>query len=134
MICERCRRSTTGLRLHDYCRKCSKNLCDSCMAHGCCGTVPALSGMDEDDGEPDAARPAVEWPAELADVRAEIEASLARVGATVVRAEVRAFRPGVVSYFVEWVEPGGATEDWYERSPEELAFEVAGQCAARGSK
>lgn len=77
--------------------------------------------------------PAVEWPAGLADVRAEIEASLARVGATVVRAEVRRFSAGSV-YFVEWVEPGGATEDWYERSPGELAFQIAAQCAdaARG--
>jgi hypothetical protein len=53
MKCEQCHAKTQGYDLHDYCAVCSKNLCDSCMANGCCGNVPARSGMDEDDGEPE---------------------------------------------------------------------------------
>ena len=34
----------------DYCAECSKDLCDSCMAKGCCGKVPAESGMEADNG------------------------------------------------------------------------------------
>lgn len=35
--------------LLDYCATCSKNLCEKCMAKGCCGKVPAVSGQDEGD-------------------------------------------------------------------------------------
>jgi hypothetical protein len=47
--CERCGASPDGeYGLHDYCAECSRNLCDACAAKGCCGHVPALSGMDDD--------------------------------------------------------------------------------------
>lgn len=45
--CEEC-----GVKAHqwpdiyDFCVKCSRNLCDACMAKGCCGSVPAASGLD----------------------------------------------------------------------------------------
>lgn len=52
-VCERCRAAKPrpdagpfdGL---DYCAECSRDLCDACMASGCCGTVPARSGLQED--------------------------------------------------------------------------------------
>lgn len=53
MKCERCRKTpplpATGIAvLLDYCALCSKNLCDACMAQGCCGYTPARSGSDDD--------------------------------------------------------------------------------------
>jgi len=33
----------------DYCVVCSKNLCSTCMAKGCCGNIPAKSGNAEDN-------------------------------------------------------------------------------------
>lgn len=53
MKCERCQVSTKGYELHDYCKHCSKNLCDGCMKNGCCGRKPADSGMEEDHAESD---------------------------------------------------------------------------------
>jgi len=48
-ICERCGAMPSNqFGLWDYCAHCGKNLCDKCMAQGCCGHVPADSGMDED--------------------------------------------------------------------------------------
>jgi len=45
--CERCGRANpTQYGLWDYCGQCSKGLCDTCMEKGCCGNVPAQSGMD----------------------------------------------------------------------------------------
>ncbi len=45
--CERCGASTeSAYDLHDYCAVCNKNLCNDCMETGCCGHVPALSGME----------------------------------------------------------------------------------------
>lgn len=39
-----------GVRhLLDYCAECSRDLCEKCMAKGCCGHVPALSGTKADD-------------------------------------------------------------------------------------
>lgn len=57
--CERCGAQPSGdYDLHDYCARCSKNLCAECMAKGCCGQVPAESGMGEDhDEDLDGARP-----------------------------------------------------------------------------
>jgi transcriptional regulator with XRE-family HTH domain len=49
MQCERCQAGTAGYSLHDYCAACSVNLCDTCMAKGCCGDVPAKSGLEADD-------------------------------------------------------------------------------------
>jgi hypothetical protein len=47
--CERCGSSTEeAFRLHDYCALCSKQLCNDCMEEGCCGHLPALSGMEVD--------------------------------------------------------------------------------------
>lgn len=46
-ICERCRAKAQYPDVHDYCAKCSRNLCDDCMKKGCCGNTPALSGLDE---------------------------------------------------------------------------------------
>ncbi len=51
MKCERCGAGAKGYGLLDYCAKCSKNLCDDCMKKGCCGIVPAQSGMGDDCGE-----------------------------------------------------------------------------------
>lgn len=44
MKCERCKVESVGYNLHDYCQMCSKNLCTSCMANGCCKIKPARSG------------------------------------------------------------------------------------------
>jgi hypothetical protein len=44
-VCERCGATALGeFTLLDYCAECSRDLCPSCMAQGCCGHVPALSG------------------------------------------------------------------------------------------
>lgn len=52
--CERCGAKPSGeYELHDYCAKCSKNLCKKCMAEGCCGSKPAASGMAADDDKED---------------------------------------------------------------------------------
>lgn len=48
MLCERCHKETAELELFDYCLICSKNLCKTCAAEGCCGNVPMLSGQAED--------------------------------------------------------------------------------------
>lgn len=49
-VCERCskRADPSSYELMDYCAECSRNLCDDCMAKGCCGKVPALSGTEQD--------------------------------------------------------------------------------------
>lgn len=48
--CERCGASPVGdYGLLDYCSACSKNLCPKCMEDGCCGNVPADSGMEDDE-------------------------------------------------------------------------------------
>lgn len=50
--CERCGATPEGeYDLFDYCLTCSKNLCPKCMAKGCCGIVPAESGVKADHGE-----------------------------------------------------------------------------------
>lgn len=51
--CERCGATVPpdSFDLLDYCAKCSKNLCPKCMVNGCCGKVPAESGMNADYGE-----------------------------------------------------------------------------------
>jgi len=51
--CECCGKKTCGFDLHDYCARCGKTLCTECMTHGCCGRVPAESGMAEDHGGDD---------------------------------------------------------------------------------
>ena len=53
--CERCGKaspaaSSASYALHDFCYECGTNLCADCMEEGCCGHIPALSGMR--DGEP----------------------------------------------------------------------------------
>lgn len=48
MRCERCNERAEGYNLFDYCASCAKNLCEECMELGCCGKVPAESGMAED--------------------------------------------------------------------------------------
>ncbi len=47
MECERCGARSDGYQLHDYCSECGKNLCEDCMEQGCCGNVPAISGMKD---------------------------------------------------------------------------------------
>jgi hypothetical protein len=47
--CERCGAKPSGYRLLDWCAECSRDLCPACMAKGCCGHVPAWSGMEQDD-------------------------------------------------------------------------------------
>lgn len=52
MKCEKCGAGPKGeFGLLDYCAECSRNLCDDCMAKGCCGHVPAWSGQDKQDGD-----------------------------------------------------------------------------------
>lgn len=47
--CENCGAPPEGeYGLVDYCAECSRDLCPKCMAKGCCGNVPARSGMAED--------------------------------------------------------------------------------------
>jgi hypothetical protein len=46
--CEKCSAAAKGFALFDYCASCSKNLCEACMKLGCCGKIPAESGMAED--------------------------------------------------------------------------------------
>lgn len=46
--CEKCGKTPTGFGLHDYCAECARSLCPDCMARGCCGHKPAVSGMDAD--------------------------------------------------------------------------------------
>lgn len=47
--CERCGASPEGeFGLLDYCAHCSRDLCDACMEKGCCGHVPAESGIADD--------------------------------------------------------------------------------------
>jgi len=53
--CERCRAKAKGYDLHDYCARCSKNLCEDCMAKGCCRLTPAESGIAMDNACMDAA-------------------------------------------------------------------------------
>lgn len=48
--CERCGKQPQGYDLLDYCAECSRDLCDDCMAAGCCGHVPARSGTTDDAG------------------------------------------------------------------------------------
>lgn len=53
--CERCgsgspSQTSGSYALFDYCASCSRDLCDACMANGCCGHTPAMSGA-EADGE-----------------------------------------------------------------------------------
>lgn len=44
--CSECRTETdSGL---DYCAVCSRDLCLRCMEKGCCGNVPAISGIEND--------------------------------------------------------------------------------------
>jgi hypothetical protein len=50
MNCERCGAPPDGeFGLHDFCANCSINLCPTCMAKGCCGDVPARSGLEASD-------------------------------------------------------------------------------------
>lgn len=50
--CERCGAKPSGqFELLDYCAKCSRDLCTSCMIDGCCGHKPARSGTEEDHPE-----------------------------------------------------------------------------------
>jgi hypothetical protein len=48
--CERCGATVPPgeYGLFDYCANCSKNLCPKCMEKGCCGHVPAESGMSKE--------------------------------------------------------------------------------------
>jgi hypothetical protein len=50
MKCERCPAVSVAYQLFDYCAECAKNLCSGCMAAGCCGHAPAVSGMAIDYG------------------------------------------------------------------------------------
>jgi len=56
MQCERCGAGPSGAELFDYCGLCGQTLCPDCMAAGCCGQAPAVSGrtqdLDPDDDEP----------------------------------------------------------------------------------
>jgi hypothetical protein len=48
--CDRCNATIdpSSFDLYDYCANCLKNLCPQCMANGCCGHIPAESGMKAD--------------------------------------------------------------------------------------
>lgn len=50
--CEGCGAQAAGAYgLLDYCAVCGADLCDTCMAKGHCGHVPAISGSEDDDGD-----------------------------------------------------------------------------------
>lgn len=50
--CERCGVGAGGeYELLDYCAHCGKDFCAKCMDEGCCGLVPAASGMDEEEAD-----------------------------------------------------------------------------------
>lgn len=53
--CERCgfTDNPVSYALMDYCVDCGKNLCEECIAKGCCGAKPARSGMEEDSDDDD---------------------------------------------------------------------------------
>lgn len=46
--CENCGAQPEGYDLLDYCAECSRDLCPKCMKKGCCGHVPASSGLAAD--------------------------------------------------------------------------------------
>jgi hypothetical protein len=48
MMCGRCGAGPAGYELFDYCALCGTKLCDECMAAGCCGQVPAVSGRAQE--------------------------------------------------------------------------------------
>lgn len=50
MQCERCGAGPAGADLFDHCALCGLKLCDECMAGGCCGQTPAISGRDKYEG------------------------------------------------------------------------------------
>ncbi len=49
--CERCEftHPKDSYDLLDYCAVCSKDLCELCLAAGCCGRVPAKTEGDDDN-------------------------------------------------------------------------------------
>jgi len=53
MQCERCGAGPSGAEMFDYCGLCGQTLCEECMAAGCCGQTPAVSGRTQ-DLDPDA--------------------------------------------------------------------------------
>jgi hypothetical protein len=48
MQCERCGAGPSGAELFDYCGLCGQRMCADCMAAGCCGQTPAVSGRDQE--------------------------------------------------------------------------------------
>jgi hypothetical protein len=52
MQCERCGAGPAGADLFDQCGLCGLKLCDECMAAGCCGHVPPISGLKQDEAGP----------------------------------------------------------------------------------
>ena len=54
--CERCGAGPAGADQFDWCGLCGQTLCDLCMAMGCCGQTPAISGRTQDVD-----RPATHW-------------------------------------------------------------------------
>jgi hypothetical protein len=48
MMCGRCGAGPAGYELFDYCGLCGTKLCDECMAAGCCGHAPAVSGREQE--------------------------------------------------------------------------------------
>jgi len=48
MMCSRCGAGPAGYELFDRCALCGTKLCDDCMAAGCCGQVPAVSGREQE--------------------------------------------------------------------------------------
>ena len=62
MMCDRCGAGPAGADLFDHCALCGQALCDLCMAAGCCGQTPAISGrvFDKDPDERSSDEPAGE--------------------------------------------------------------------------
>ena len=48
MPCARCGAGPAIFDQFDYCALCGQTLCDECMAAGCCGNYPAVSGKAQD--------------------------------------------------------------------------------------
>jgi hypothetical protein len=47
---QRCRCGAVAMILFDHCAVCHQTLCDECFHGGCCGTLPARSGIHDSLG------------------------------------------------------------------------------------
>lgn len=50
LTCDRCGKGTDQDHEFDFCWKCGADLCDRCLAEGCCERIPARSGTKYANG------------------------------------------------------------------------------------